>query len=193
MKQPFYFDGAFGTYYSEIYHTDEPCELVNLTAPERVAKIHKDYIGVGVNAIKTNTFGANSSLAIDDEIKRILTAGYQIACDAVKGSDVQVFCDIGYIDGEQSKAEYKRNVDIFLSLGAKNFLFETMQEYGSLAEVISYLKEREPSATVLVSFSVSQDGYTKKGYFYKNLLKLASLDADIVGLNCQCGPLICIS
>lgn len=188
MKQPFYFDGAFGTYYSELYHTDEPCELVNLTAPNRVADIHKDYIGVGVNAIKTNTFGANSSLATDEEIKSILTAGYQIACDAVRGTDVQVFCDIGYIDGEESEREYQRNVDIFLSLGAKNFLFETLQEYGSLSRVISYLREKEPGATVLVSFSVSQDGYTKKGYFYQNLLKLASSDADIVGLNCQCGP-----
>ena len=188
MKTPFYFDGAFGTYYSEIFHTDEPCELANLTSAERVAKIHKAYIDVGVNAIKTNTFGVNSSLATDEEIKKLLIAGYQIACSAVHDTDVQVFCDIGYIDGEESEAEYKRNVDIFLSLGAKNFIFETLQEYGSLSRVIAYLREKETSAVVLVSFSVSQDGYTKKGHFYKGLLKLAAEDADIVGLNCQCGP-----
>ncbi len=188
MKKPFYFDGAFGTYYSEIFHTDEPCEPANLNAPERVAQIHRDYIRVGVNAIKTNTFGVNSSLADDEKITEILTAGYRIACETVKGTDVKVFCDIGYIDGEQSEAEYKRNVDVFLALGARNFLFETLQEYGALASVIAYLRKKEPNATVAVSFSVSQDGYTKKGYFYKNLLKTASSDADIVGLNCQCGP-----
>jgi len=188
VKPPFYFDGAFGTYYSEIFHTDEPCELANLTAPERVAEIHRAYVGVGVNAIKTNTFGVNLSLTDEKTIVELLTKGYQIACRAVEDTNVQVFCDIGYIDGEQSEAEYKRNVDVFLSLGAKNFLFETFQEYGSLSRVIAYLREKEPSATVLVSFSVSQDGYTKKGYFYKSLLKLAAADADIVGLNCQCGP-----
>ncbi|MBR5240211.1 MAG: bifunctional homocysteine S-methyltransferase/methylenetetrahydrofolate reductase [Clostridia bacterium] len=188
MKKPFYFDGAFGTYYAELFHTDEPCELANLSFPERVKEIHKEYIRAGVDAIKTNTFGVNLSLTDDKTIVALLTKGYQIACESVQGTDVAVFCDIGYIDGEHSEAEYKRNVDVFLSLGGKNFLFETLQEYGALSRVISYLREREPSATVLVSFSVSQDGYTKKGYFYKNLLKQASLDADIVGLNCQCGP-----
>ena len=188
MKQSFYFDGAFGTYYSELYKTDEPCEFANLRYPERVSEIHREYIRVGVDAIKTNTFGVNSSLADEETIVSLLTKGYQLACDAVLGTDVQVFCDIGYIDGEQSEVEYKRNVDVFLALGAKNFLFETLWEYGSLSRVIAYLRAKEPSATVLVSFSVSQDGYTKKGYFYKNLLKQASHDADIVGLNCQCGP-----
>ncbi len=188
MKKPFYFDGAFGTYYAELFHTDEPCELANLSFPERVKEIHKEYIRAGVDAIKTNTFGVNLSLTDDKTIVELLTKGYQIACESVQGTDVAVFCDIGYIDGEHSEAEYKRNVDVFLSLGGKNFLFETLQEYGALSRVIAYLREREPSATVLVSFSVSQDGYTKKGYFYKNLLKQASLDADIVGLNCQCGP-----
>lgn len=188
MKYPFYFDGAFGTYYTELYQTDEPCEFANVRHPERVANIHREYIRAGVNAIKTNTFGANLSLADEETVVSLLKTGYQIACESVQGTDVAVFCDIGYIDGDESEAEYKRNVDVFLSLGAKNFLFETLQEYGLLGRVISYLKEREPLSTVLVSFSVSQDGYTKKGYHYKNLLKEAAKDADIVGLNCQCGP-----
>ncbi len=188
MKYPFYFDGAFGTYYAELYKTNEPCEFANMNYPERVAQIHREYIRAGVDAIKTNTFGVNLSLTDEETVVSLLQKGYQIASESVQGTEVAVFCDIGYIDGEESETEYKRNVDVFLSLGAKNFLFETLQEYGSLGRVISYLKEREPSATVLVSFSVSQDGYTKKGYHYKSLLKEAAKDADIVGLNCQCGP-----
>lgn len=187
--KPFYFDGAFGTLYHEIYSAGEPCELANLRYPRRVSSIHKAYLDVGVNAIKTNTFGVNSTLSRDEaELREVITAGYQLACEAAKGTLAQVFCDIGYIDGDQSREEYQRNVDIFLSLGAKNFIFETLQEYEPLPEVISYLRKKQPSATVLVSFSVSQDGYTKKGYFYKTLLAQAAKDADIVGLNCQCGP-----
>ena len=189
MKQPFYFDGAFGTYYREKYETNDPCELANLSHPERVLAIHKEYIEAGVNAIKTNTFGVNFSLSQEENtLREILTSGYLLACKATKETDVAVFCDIGYIDGEHQKEEYLRNADAFLSLGAKNFLFETLQEYEPLPEVISYIRNREPSAKILVSFSVSQDGYTKKGYFYESLLKQASSDADIVGLNCQCGP-----
>ncbi len=189
MKHPFYFDGAFGTYYREKYETNDPCELANLNHPKRVLEIHREYIHAGVNAIKTNTFGVNSALLPEeDTLRDILTSGYRIACETVKNTDVQVFCDIGYIDGENQREEYQRNIDVFLSLGAKNFVFETLQEYEPLHEIIAYIKDKEPTATVLVSFSVSQDGYTKKGYFYQPLLKQAALDAHIVGLNCQCGP-----
>ena len=47
-----------------------------------------------------------------------------------------------------------------------------------------------PQATILVSFAVSQDGYSKKGIYYKTLLKQA-VDCpyvDMAGLNCQCSP-----
>ena len=185
----FYFDGAFGTLYNETYSSGEACELANLLYPERVLAIHKAYLDVGVNAIKTNTFGANFTLTRDEnQLQDIIKKGYQLACDATKNTAAEVFCDIGYIDSEQSREEYLRNVDIFLSLGGRNFIFETLQEYEPLPEVISYLRKKAPTATVLVSFSVSQDGYTKKGYFYKTLLEQAAKDADIVGLNCQCGP-----
>ncbi|MBP3447527.1 MAG: bifunctional homocysteine S-methyltransferase/methylenetetrahydrofolate reductase [Clostridia bacterium] len=185
----FYFDGAFGTLYNETYSSGEACELANLLYPERVLAIHKAYLDVGVNAIKTNTFGANFTLTRDEnQLQDIIKKGYQLACDATKNTAAEVFCDIGYIDSEQSREEYLRNVDIFLSLGGRNFIFETLQEYEPLPEVISYLRKKAPTATVLVSFSVSQDGYTKKGYFYKTLLEQAAKDADIVGLNCRCGP-----
>lgn len=187
--KPFYFDGAFGTYYNEMFTSGEPCELANLRYSKRVLQIHKAYIEAGVHAIKTNTFGANYTLSPEESVIRdVLTQGYQIACEAALETNVSVYCDIGYIDGEQQLEEYKRNVDVFLSLGAKNFIFETLQEYEPLPEVISYLRRKEPSANIIVSFSVSQDGYTKKGYFYKTLLTQAAKDADIVGLNCQCGP-----
>lgn len=189
VKRPFYFDGAFGTYYSERYGDASPCEFANLSYPDRVIKIHKEYISIGVDAIKTNTFGVNSTLTSEEAtLRELLVSGYQLACRAVEGTQVQVFCDIGYIDTETSREEYLRNVDVFLSLGATNFIFETLQEFSPLSDVISYLKEREPSANVLVSFSVSQDGYTKKGHYYETLLKKAKEFADIVGLNCQCGP-----
>lgn len=189
MKQPYYFDGAFGTYYREKYETNEPCEFANLSAPQRVLDIHREYICAGVDAIKTNTFGVNSTLPAEEKtLRELLIAGYQLACRATKDTEVEVFCDIGYIDGDRQKEEYLRNVDTFLSVGAKNFLFETLQEYEPLSEIISYIKEKEPHATILVSFSVSQDGYTKKGYFYETLLRQAARDAHVVGLNCQCGP-----
>ena len=39
-----------------------------------------------------------------------------------------------------------------------------------------------------MSFAVSTDGYTAAGREYRALLQAAARFADIVGLNCVCGP-----
>ena len=56
----FLFDGAFGTYYSKKYHSEQPCEFACIEYPERVLEIHQEYIAAGAMAIKTNTFAANT-------------------------------------------------------------------------------------------------------------------------------------
>ena len=56
QPKPFLFDGAFGTYYAALAQTDAPCELANLTDPDTVIQIHREYIAAGAHAIKTNTF-----------------------------------------------------------------------------------------------------------------------------------------
>lgn len=53
-------DGAFGTYYSDKYHTNENPELANMDYPERVQSIHLEYLKAGSNLIRTNTFAANT-------------------------------------------------------------------------------------------------------------------------------------
>ena len=60
IKEPFLFDGAFGTYYASLYDEDMPCELANIQYPSRVLQIHREYCEAGANAIKTNTFSANA-------------------------------------------------------------------------------------------------------------------------------------
>lgn len=53
-------DGAFGTYYSRVYDTNELPESVNITMGRRVTDIHKEYINAGAKLIRTNTFAANT-------------------------------------------------------------------------------------------------------------------------------------
>ena len=187
------FDGAFGTYYSTLKHSAYECEYANLYDFETVADIHRQYIKAGAKAIKTNTFGADSLLSEDfDVIKKIIKAGWDAASFAVQNSDVKIFADIGYIlsDEDYISDEYIKIADEFLKLGAENFLFETCDDLIPLLPALSYIREKKPDAFIIVSFAVSQDGYTKKGLYYSNLLKAAlnNSGADIAGLNCVCGP-----
>ena len=65
-----------------------------------------------------------------------------------------------------------------------------MPEASTLIPALRHIRETCPDACCIVSFAVLQDGYTKKGYFYKDLISSAMEDPDIdaVGINCLCGP-----
>lgn len=190
---PFFFDGAFGTYFSQTGNSEMPCELANLYEKDRVYDIHKEYIAVGVDAIKTNTFGANSLLTSDQyRIKEIIQNGYDLAQKAVQGTQVKVFADIGYIhtDEENVVEEYKWITQNFIDCGATYFIFETLAEYEVIIPSIRLIEESVKEPIVVVSFAVSQDGYTKRGHYYKELIAKAreNKGIQVVGLNCICGP-----
>jgi len=188
---PLFFDGAFGTYYFSITGDEEPCELANLKNADAVLNIHREYIAAGVQAIKTNTFGANPVLLPErDELRRVLSAGWSVAQQAVFGTDVCVFADIGGNDSDSAPDDYCAVAEEFLSLGAKNFLFETLPAYETLEPALELIKRQSPDAFIIVSFAVSQDGYSKRGLSYKKLLSAASQNpnVDATGINCVCGP-----
>lgn len=187
--EPLIFDGAFGTYFAQRGGRGAP-ELANIARPDDVLEIHREYIEAGAQAIKTNTFAANLGLDGDfDRIKEILEKGWELAKRAAEGENVRVFADLGPIYSDGAAEEYIRLADVFLDLGARDLLFETLNDAAALKDVIAHIRRRAQGCTVIASFAVGQDGYTKTGHYYKTLLTEAEqAGADHVGLNCICGP-----
>jgi len=186
------FDGAFGTYYNKLTNKNINCELSNINDTELVYRIHKEYISAGVNAIKTNTYGANALLSEDEAlVLEIIKKGYEIAKRAVLGTDVLIFADIGNIFGEDisKQDEYEKITQAFIQIGAKNFLFETLSDFEPIKSSISLIRKSVKDCKIIVSFAVKQDGYTKTGFYYKTLIDDAkNYGADYIGINCLCGP-----
>ncbi|HPE94774.1 MAG TPA: bifunctional homocysteine S-methyltransferase/methylenetetrahydrofolate reductase [Bacillota bacterium] len=186
-----YFDGAFGTYYYEKTNDDGCCENANLHSPHIVRQIHNEYIDAGCNAITTNTFAA-LRIAQGDKLEGLLSAGYRLACEAAvqSGRAVKVFCSIGGLDGDESEKCYLAAARSFIKLGAQNFIFETLPEYDDIVPALRLIREKVPDAFIIVSFAVSQDGTTRHGRYYKDLIKRAQADGIVsaAGLNCICGP-----
>ncbi len=186
------FDGGMGTLCAERMPSSSgtPCELWNLSHPDLVSEIHADYLRAGARAIKTNTFGANR-LAMDEaSAEAVIRAGYELAM--AYESRAYVFADIGPLtvtDNEDLLTEYRFVCDIFLSLGAKHFLFETQNDPDALQEISAYLKSRCPEAFILISFASLPDGFTRVGRSVKALLSEAAAwtSVDAVGLNCVSG------
>ena len=182
------FDGAMGTYLvGKDRHLGSNCEKANLEAPELVSGIHKEYLAAGCNAIKTNTFGANRLALGEETCKKVIEAGWRIAREAA--GNAFVFADIGPIgvDGPVDLiAEYQFVADIFLRLGAKNFLFETHSRDTALHETAAYIKEKCPDSFIILSFAALPDGFTRDGLRVGNLISKIEQDPNIdgAGLNC---------
>lgn len=196
IKEPFLFDGAFGTYYASLYDEDMPCELANIQYPSRVLQIHREYCEAGANAIKTNTFSANAQNldCTKEELENIIHQGYLLAKDIGEEYQVEVFADIGPMAQQKGMdlfKEYQAIVDIFLSLGANRFLFETFYNDIALKEICAYIKEKSPQSYIITSFALSGDGYTRQGISGEKLLM--EMDTcpyvDAIGMNCICGPM----
>ncbi len=185
------FDGAFGTYYSKKYRSEQPCELACITHPEQVAEIHREYIAAGAMAIKTNTFAANTiALKADfSVVSDVITQAWKLANQAAAPVNALVFADIGPVFTEDSSMdELYRTAELFLSLGAEYFLLETAQD-ASVFLLAEYIKQKLPGAFVITSFAVDQDGYTRKGIPLKKLAAESEhRSIDVFGLNCMCGP-----
>lgn len=193
--QKLLFDGAFGTYYAQIYDTKELPELANTMHPERVKKIHEEYIEAGAQIIRTNTFASNT-VSLDmswEAVQENIRQGYRLAYEAAGERNIYIAADIGQIPCEnQSECENisKQYVEIcrtFLEEGAEIFVFETFSDIEDICEAIEFIGDK---AFVIVQFSVNQFGYSNSGFSARKLVQCAENTewVDAVGFNCGVGP-----
>ena len=81
-RGPLLFDGAMGSllYERGVLHTRSYDEL-NVTQPELVRSVHRDYVQAGAQVIETNTFGANRMVlarhGLVDQVIAINRAGVE--------------------------------------------------------------------------------------------------------------------
>ena len=197
-------DGAMGTYYQQLQEQKEDiAELANLSEPETVLKIHREYLEAGADIIRTNTFAVNSAVlsGIDDNTRtELLRRGIRIARQAVEEEKARsgrvcfVAADMGPISGggeknpEEILSEYYRICDVFLEEGMDIFWLETFSTMEFVPEILAYIKEKKTDAFCSVSFCINKNGFTTAGQKAERLLFAEGLAlADAVGFNCGIG------
>lgn len=146
-------DGAMGTMLQaadpslEDFQGLEGCnEILNLTRADIVESVHAAYFEVGVDAIETNTFGANfanlAEYGIEDRIYELSLAGAVIArrCAAKFATDLKPkwvlgsmgpgtkLPTLGHTTYELLKNAYQANARGLLDGGADALLIETAQD-----------------------------------------------------------------
>lgn len=189
------FDGATGTLYAE--RSKQPLEKSeegNIKSPDIIREIHREYIDAGAMAIKTNTYGANRKI-LDcggRKLEEIIRAAWTLAVEAIGGREIFLFASIGPIPGDSGETEeqYRQIIDIFLDLGAENFLFETFGSCQSIIESAEYIRGKRSDAFIIASYAVNPDGFTAFGEMGSAMIEktLGSGYVDASGFNCVSGP-----
>lgn len=190
-------DGANGTFISSLAgRNTAACETYNLTQPEIVRQVHRQYLDAGATMITTNTFCANAlTLELErKQVDQIIAAGYEIALKAAEGR-AYVAADIGPVSEEEWDAslveeEYRAIADAFIRKGAEIFIFETFAAPRYPLLTAAYIRQKVPDAFIIASFAVLPDGHTRLGVPGQAILSQIAASGlfDAAGFNCCSGP-----
>lgn len=198
-------DGAFGTYFSDRHGTGMLPECCNVSHPEWMREIHREYLEAGAALIRTNTFAANRrSLGCGEaELRKNISAAWKHAAEAAAecgrkiGEDCFIAGDIGPVPNrigepeEEVCQEYRMICDALLEAGADILIFETFADLDDILPVILELKQKqERELFIIVQFCVNQHGYSNRGISAGRLIRETAgiPEIDGVGFNCGVGP-----
>lgn len=194
-KEVMIFDGAFGTELEKRGIMSKLPEMLNITAPDQIAAIHKAYIEAGCDFITTNTFGANRIKMPDKDLKLVIEKA--IACAKRFRTTQNVMMDIGplgkmlYPMGELSFDDayeaFKEMVVIARDL-VDGFILETFTDLYELKCALLAVKENSDKP-VFTTMTFDATGHTLTGTSPRIMAELmGNMGADAIGVNCSLGP-----
>src|SRR5919112_1387703 len=213
-------DGAMGTMLQDrelSLATDfqglEGCnEILNDTRPDVIADIHDAYFAVGIDAVETNTFGANwsnlSDYGIDDRIAELALKGAKIARERAEAAEAEdgrmrwvlgsmgpgtKLPSLGHTSYDYLKQTFALQAEGLIDGGADAFLIETSQDLLQTKAAVNGCKQaivsRGIRLPIFVEVAVETTGTMLMGSeIGAALTALEPLGVDAIGLNCATGP-----
>ena len=211
-------DGAMGTMLQAAnpsladFQNHEGCnEILNVSRPDIVRSVHDEYLAAGVDAIETNTFGANwSNLAdygIEDRIYELAFAGGTIAreaADAFSTPDKPRFVlgslgpgtklpSLGHTTYENLKTAYYTAAKGLADSGCDALLVETSQDLLQVKAAVNGCRqailEAAHDIVLIAQVTVETTGTMLMGSEIGAALNaLEPMGVDLIGLNCATGP-----
>ena len=211
-------DGAMGTMLQAAnpsladFENHEGCnEILNVSRPDIVRSVHDEYLAAGVDAIETNTFGANwSNLAdygIEDRIYELAFAGGTIAreaADAFSTPDKPRFVlgslgpgtklpSLGHTTYENLKIAYYTAAKGLADSGCDALLVETSQDLLQVKAAVNGCRqailEAAHDIVLIAQVTVETTGTMLMGSEIGAALNaLEPMGVDLIGLNCATGP-----
>ncbi|WP_326691814.1 methionine synthase [Streptomyces sp. NBC_01795] len=212
-------DGAMGTMIQaqdpslDDFQQLEGCnEILNVTRPDIIRAVHREYFAAGVDCVETNTFGANHAALgeydIAGRIFELSETGVAIArevAEEFESGDGRVrwvlgsmgpgtkLPTLGHAPYGVLRDAYQENAEGMIAGGADALLVETTQDLlQTKASVIGARRALDAVGVglpLLVSVTVETTGTMLLGSeIGAALTALEPLGIDMIGLNCATGP-----
>ncbi|MBR2764179.1 MAG: homocysteine S-methyltransferase family protein [Lactococcus sp.] len=190
------FDGAMGT---QLQDRGLPIggipEHFNLTHPEVVEAIHRDYVAAGADVITANTFQANTTKMAADELDETIHTAIALAKKAEPkyvaydmGPTGQLLQPMGTLSFDAAYEMFASQAIIAEQAGADLVIIETVADLLEAKIAVLAVKENT-KLPVFVTMTYQEDGRTFVGVDPQTAtLTLQNLGVDVLGVNCSLGP-----
>ena len=196
-------DGGMGTLLQAhgLQASEQP-ERWNLTHPEVITDIQRQYFDAGSNVVCTNTFGANPLKFSPAELNAIVKAAIGNARAALAqsvgeqekfialdiGPTGRLLKPLGDLDFNDAVTAFAETVKLGVAYGADLIVIETMNDSYETKAALLAAKENS-DLPVIVTNAYGEDGKLMTGASPAAMVALLEgLGADAIGANCSLGP-----
>ena len=198
-----YLDGGMGTLLQKSgLQPGELPEHWNISHPEVIREIHKNYYDSGSNVVNTNTFGANTLKFSIDELDEIICHAVKNADEARKASsgeqekfialDVgptgKLLKPLGDLDFEDAVKIFAETIRLGVKYGVDLITIETMNDsYETKAAVLA--AKESSDLPIIVTNAYGENGRLMTGANPAVMTAmLEGMGVDAIGANCSLGP-----
>jgi methionine synthase / methylenetetrahydrofolate reductase(NADPH) len=195
-------DGAMGTMlYARGVFVNRSFDALNLSAPDLVSELHRDYLRAGADVIETNTFGANriklGTFGLAEKVHDINLAGARIAR--------QVTRDGAYVAGaigplgiriepwgrmgvDEAEACFREQAAALVEGGADLIILETFRDVNEIGAAIAAVR-KTCDLPIVAQMTTEEDGNSLDGTPPEEFVPaLERAGASVIGVNCSVGP-----
>jgi 5-methyltetrahydrofolate--homocysteine methyltransferase len=198
-------DGATGTLLWDYgLAPGQPPESFNLTHPEILEEIARQYLDAGADIIQTNTFGGSparlSLFGLDDKTEEINRNAVVAAKKAAQGGAYvaascgpsgKILKPYGDTNPEEIYAGFVRQIRVLVDAGVHAISVETMTDLTEATLAVKAAKSVSPSTPVMAAMTFDS---TPKGFYTimgtsigEAARTLEKSRADVIGSNCGNG------
>lgn len=195
------FDGAMGTMLQKYGLASSECpDYCNVSHPDIVQRIHREYAEAGSEYITTNTFGASplklADYGLEDQVEAIAQAAVRNARAASPhirvagdiGPTGQFIRPLGDLSFDEAASNFYRLAKALADAGADCLIIETIIDIQEMRAALTAAKAA-CSLPVICQMSYSEDGRTITGTDpAAAAILLDAMGADVIGANCSVGP-----